>query len=678
MSTTTVHRIAAAALLAAAFALSSPTLAAAAPEAAGGAWTFDTSVSPCDDFYQYVCGVWKKENPLPADQPIWSRTVKMMLHNRETLERILEAASADDPRRTPAERQIGDFYAACMDEKGIESRGLAPLRPALDRIAALRTKRELAPLLAYLHTLGSNGLFALTAEQDFHDSTAVIASLGPGGMVFQNRDDYLKDDPRRAEKRKVYAAHVERMLALLGEPEAEAHLDAAAVLAIETELARAALDAASLRDPARRYHKMSRAELAALAPGFDWSAYFAALEAPSIAQVNVAQPDYLRGVDRVIAATELPSLRAYLRWHLLNTSASVLPAAFVDEQFGFFGRAILGMKQIQPRASRCAGATDRALGEVLGRVYVERNFSPAAKARTQEMVADIERALETDVASLPWLAPTTRTQAIGKLRRIARKIGYPDVWRDYSRLAIVRGDALGNLERSHAFELAHQLAKIGRPFDRGEWDTTPATVNASYDPLRNDVTFPAALLQPPSFDLGRNDAYNFAAVGFAIGHELTHSLDDEGRRFDGDGNLKDWWTPDDVREFERRSACFVDQYSGYTAVDDIHLDGRLTLGENVADNGGTRIALLALEARHQGEERPVDGLTLEQRFFVGRAQVSCDVRTPQFQRQVARNDPHSPNRYRINGVLSNMPEFQRAFHCPAGAPMVRKDPCRLW
>jgi len=676
MRTTTVRRIAAAALLAAAFSLPAP--AAAAPEAAGGAWTFDTGVSPCDDFYQYVCGVWKKENPLPADQPVWSRTVEMIQRNRDTLARILEAVSADDPRRSPAERQIGDFYAACMDEKGIESKGLAPLQPALDRIAALRERRELAPLLAYLHGLGSDGFFALAAEQDSQDSTAVIASLDQGGMVFQNRDDYLKDEPRPVEKRKAYAAHVERMLALAGEPAAAAHGDAAAVLEIETALARAALDAAALRDPAKRYHKTSRAELAALAPGFDWSAYFAALQAPPLAQVNVSQPDYLRGFDRLLATAELPRLRAYLRWHLLNTSATMLPAAFVAEHFDFYGRAMLGMKQIQPRERRCAGEADRALGEVLGRVYVERNFPPATKARTQEMVAEIERALEADVASLPWLAEATRAQAVAKLRLIARKVGYPDVWRDDSRLSIVRGDALGNLQRSRAFERAHQLGKIGRPVDRGEWDTTPPTVNASYDPRRNDVTFPAGILQPPSFDPARDDAYNFGAIGFGIGHELTHSLDDEGRRFDGYGNLKDWWTPADVREFDRRAACFVDQYSAYT-VGDIRLDGRLTLGENVADNGGTRIALMALEERYQGREpRPVDGLTLEQRFFVGRAQVTCDVRSPQAERQFARIDTHSPNRYRINGVLSNMPEFQRAFHCPEGAPMVRKNPCRLW
>jgi len=586
--------------------------------------------------------------------------------------------SADDPRRSPAERQIGDFYASCMDEKGIEAKGLAPLQPALDRIAALKTKRELAPLLASLHALGSDGLFALAAEQDFKDSTAVIASLAPGGMVFQNRDDYLKDEPRRIEKRKIYSAHVERMLALSGEPAAAARLDAAAVMEVETALARSSLAAAALRDPAERYHRMSREELAALAPGFDWSAYFAALQERPIAQVNVVQPDYLRGLDRLLSTVELPRLRAYLRWHLLNSSATMLPAAFVAEHFDFFGRTILGVQQNQPRERRCAGETDRAIGEVLGRVYVERSFPPATKARAQEMVAEIERALEADVASLPWLAEATRAEAVRKLRLIARKVAYPDVWRDYSRLSIVRGDALGNVQRARGFELAHQLGKIGRPVDRGEWDTTPPTVNASYDPRRNDVTYPAGILQPPSFDPARDDAYNFGALGFGIGHELTHSLDDEGRRFDGYGNLKDWWTPDDVREFDRRAACFVDQYSAYT-VGDIRLDGRLTLGENVADNGGTRIAFMAMEARYQGKERPqVDGLTPEQRFFVARAQVTCDVRTPQAERQFARLDPHAPNRYRINGVLSNMPEFQRAFHCPDGAPMVRKEPCRLW
>jgi putative endopeptidase len=675
MITTTVRRTAAAALLAAALSLPA---AGAAPDGAG-AWKFDTSVSPCDDFYQYVCGEWIKENPLPADQPVWSRNVELAQRNREALSRILAGVSADDPRRSPAERQIGDFYATCMDEKGIEAKGLAPLKSELDRIAALREKRELAPLLAHLHGLGSAGFFTLAAEQDFKDSATVIASLGPGGMGLPDRDDYLKDDPRRVEQRKVYAAHVGRMLELLGEPAAAARLDAAAVVEIETALARAALDAAALRDPAKRYHKMSREELAALAPDFDWGAYLAALQAPPVVQVNVAQPDYLRGFDRLLAATELPRLRAYLRWQLLNASATLLPAAFLDEHFGFYGRTLSGMKQMQPRARRCAAATDRALGEVLGRVYVERNFPPATKARIQTMVAEIERALEADVASLPWLAEATRAQAIAKLHLIAEKIGYPDVWRDYGRLSIVRGDALGNLQCSQAFELAHQLGKIGRPFDRGEWDTTPPTVNAYYEPKRNDVTFPAGYLQPPAFDPARDDAYNFGAIGFAIGHELTHSLDDEGRRFDGHGNLADWWTPADVREFERRAACFVDQYSAYAAVDDVHLDGRLTLGENLADNGGARVALMALAASYKGKEpRQVDGLSPEQRFFVGRAQLTCEIRRPQLARQLARIDPHAPSRYRINGVFSNMPEFQRAFHCPDGAPMVRKNPCRLW
>jgi len=654
-----------------------PCLAAAVPSAASG-WKFDTGVSPCDDFYQYVCGVWMKENPIPADQPGWSRIMELTLRNRQTLGQILEAASDDDPHRSPAARQIGDFYASCKDEAAIESKGIAPLAPELERLTAFQSKRELAPLIAHLHTLGTNAFFVLGSEQDFKDSTAVIASVGPSGMGLPDRDDYLKTDPQSGERRKAYVAHVGNMLELAGEPPAVARVDAAAVLELETALARAALDAVSRRDPAKRYHRMSQRELAALTPDFDWHAYLAAFQALPGWQINVTEPAYLEAVDRLIATTDLPRLRTYLRWQLVHASATLLSTAFVAENFDFYGRKVLGMKQLQPRARRCVAATDRALGEELGRAYVETYFPPEAKARTQRIVGAIESALETDISGLSWLTAATRRQAAAKLHLVANKIGYPDAWRDYGKLVIVRGDALGNFHRAQAFELARRLAKIGRPVDRGEWDTTPPTVNAYYNPRMNDITFPAGYLQPPAFDLTRDEAYNLGALGFAIGHELTHGLDDEGRQFDGYGNLSDWWAPANVREYERRATCFADQYSGYTAVGDVKVNGRLTLGENIADNGGAHIAFMALEESYKGKELLVDGLTPEQRFFVGRAQMSCENRTPQLERQTAQTDPHAPDRYRINGVYSNMPEFRRAFGCKEGAPMVRKNTCRLW
>jgi putative endopeptidase len=669
--------------LAAALVLSSALAAAPAPAPAAtpaaGAWKFDTSVSPCADFYRYVCGVWMKENPIPADQPAWGRPNELIERNRTTLREILDAVAADEAHRSPSERQTGDFYASCMDEKGIEAKGTAPLRAELDRIAALASKRELAPLVAQLQLDGANVLFSFSSSQDFKNAAAVLAIASQGGMGLPDRDFYLKTDAKSVEQRMAYAAHVERMLALSGEPEPQARTDAAAVMEIETALAKSALDAVSRRDPTKLYHMTSRAELAALTPSFDWNAYLTALEAPAIAQVNVTEPDFLRGVERLIAATDLPRLRAYLRWQAVSSAAPLLPAAFVDENFAFYGRTLSGAKENQPRWKRCVTLTDGAIGEALGKVYVERAFPPAAKERTQAMVAAIERAMEEDIEALPWMTAPTKQQAMVKLHHLANKIGYPEVWRDYGKLAIVRGDALGNAFRANAFETRRQLAKIGRPVDRGEWAMTPPTVNAYYNPLTNDINFPAGILQPPAFDARRDDAYNLGAIGGVIGHELTHGFDDQGRRFDGDGNLRDWWTPADAQEFDKRASCIADQYSGYTAVGDLKLNGRLTLGENAADNGGARLAYMALTESYKGKEpRIVDGLTPEQRFFVGAAELNCENRSPEIERLLALTNPHSPHRYRIDGVVSNMPEFARAWGCKAGDPMVRANACRVW
>ncbi|HEY8021740.1 MAG TPA: M13 family metallopeptidase [Thermoanaerobaculia bacterium] len=679
----TLPRLAAAACLAAALVAGLAARAADVPDSKAPpqakAWAFDAGVAPCDDFYQYVCNAWMKENPIPADQASWGRPNELVERNRETLRQILAAASADDPKRTPAERQIGDFYASCMDDKAIETKGMAALAPELARIAELKSKHDLAPLVAHLQASGADVLFGFGSEQDFKEATAILAIAGQGGMGLPDRDYYLKTDPKSVEQRNAYAAHVERMLALLGEPPAAAHADADAVLELETGLAKVALDAVSRRDPAKLYHRMGRAELAALAPGFDWDAYLAALQAPPIGQINVTEPEFFRGMDRLVAATDLARLKTYLRWQLVHEVAanSLLPAAFVDETFAFYGRTLSGAKELKPRWKRCVQLTDGALGEELGRVYVEKAFPPEAKARTQAMVQAIEHALESDVETLAWMTPPTRQQALVKLHLIANKVGYPEVWRDYGKLEIVRGDALGNLLRADAFELARQLAKIGRPVDRGEWGMSPPTVNAYYNPLMNDINFPAGFLQPPAFDLARDDAYNLGAIGLVIGHELTHGFDDEGRQFDGHGNLKDWWTPADASEFERRATCVADEYSGFTAVGDLKLNGRLTLGENVADNGGARIAFMALEARYKGEPA-IDGLTPEQRFFVGGAQLNCENRTPEVERLTALTNPHSPHRYRVNGVVSNMPEFARAFGCKPGDRMVRANACRVW
>ncbi|MDP9122087.1 MAG: M13 family metallopeptidase, partial [Acidobacteriota bacterium] len=566
-----------------------------------------------------------------------------------------------------------------MDEATIESRGLTPIQPDLDRIAKVTTKADLPALVVQLQGEGVRSLFGFTSQVDFKDATQVVPVLRSGGIGLPDRDYYLKADPKSVEQRKLYLVHVQKMLALLGGDPAQAEAGAAAVMEIETALARASLDNVSRRDPNRIYHKMGRQELAALGAGFDWERFFTAVGAPSFAVLNVSEPDFVKAANQLIASTDLEKLKAYMRWHLVDAYADFLPRAFVEENFAFTGRILAGAKELQPRWKRCVNSTDRDLGEALGQVYVEQAFSQDAKERTQAMVRSIEKALEADITTLPWMTEATKQQALVKLRSIGNKIGYPDLWRDYSRLEIMRGDALGNRQRARAFEVRRQLAKIGKPIDRGEWGMTPPTVNASYNPSKNEITLPAGILRTPAFDNSRDDAANYGAIGSVIGHELSHGFDDQGRRFDAAGNLRDWWTPADGAEFEKRASCVADEYGGFTAIGDLKLNGRLTLGENVADNGGVRIAFMALESSLGGKPgEKLDGYTPEQRFFIGMAQLFCDQRTPEAARLSALTDPHSPGRYRINGVFANMPEFQKAWSCQPGAPMVRDKVCRVW
>jgi endothelin-converting enzyme/putative endopeptidase len=640
----------------------------------------DRAADPCTDFFQFACGGWMASNPIPPDQSRWGRFDELSERNRATLRDILEAAAKEGPERSAVERRIGDHYAACMDEAVVDKAGAGPLQPVLERIAALRSKAELPALLARIHTNGGRALFGFGSFQDFKDATMNIAAVDQGGLGLPDRDYYVKDDPRSVELRRKYREHVARMFGLLGDAPAAAAAQADRVLALETVLAKNSMERVKRRDPDNIYNKTTTAALAALAPSFDWSRYFAAAGAPAFGELNLVSKPFFEGFEAFLAGADLADLKTYLRWHALNDAAPTLSSAFVNENFDFFGRSLAGAKELRPRWKRCVQATDADLGEALGQIYVARTFGADGKARMLKMVDALERALARDIETLPWMTAATRAKALDKLHAITNKIGYPDTWRDYGSVDVRRDDPFGNRERAAAFEWARDMAKIGHKVDPKEWRMTPPTVNAYYEPSNNSINFPAGILQPPFFDRQADDAVNFGGVGAVIGHELTHGFDDQGRRFAGDGNLKDWWTEEDGKEFEKRAQCFVDQYAGYAAVDDVKLDGQLTLGENVADNGGLRIAAMAL-AQTLGTTRPapIDGFTAEQRLFLGWGQVWCQNVTPETARLRAQTDPHSPGRFRVNGVVSNMPEFQSAFNCPAGKPMVRGDAaCRVW
>jgi endothelin-converting enzyme/putative endopeptidase len=643
----------------------------------------DKTVDPCVDFYQYACGNWLKNSEIPADQSGWGSFTELDERNMDIERGILEKAEAGGARRDAVDQRIGDLYGSCMDEKAVDAKGIAPLKPELDRIAAVQDKAALIDEIAHVHLVGPNPLFNFYSASDLHNADQVIAYIDQGGLTLPDRDYYLKDDnPRMKEMRQHLVEYVTQSFTLAGQTPEQAANSAQTVLRIETALARASMDRTSRRDPKNRDHKMSREEAVALGPNFYLSRYFAAVGAPNFAQINVTNPDFFKQVNAVLESESLDSLKTYVSWHVLSAAAPWLSQPFVEANFKY-RQNLTGQKEIQARWKRCVNLTDRELGEALGERYVDVTFGPEGKHRMLKMVDALETSLAEDIQDLSWMSDETKKQAKVKLDAIRNKIGYPDVYRDYSSVVIKSDDLLGNISRANEFESKREIAKIDKPLDRKEWGMTPPTVNAYYSGSFNEIVFPAGILQPPFFDKTLDDAVNFGGIGLVIGHELTHGFDDQGRKFDPQGNLHDWWTEQDGKEFEKRVSCVADEYSNFVAVDDLKLNGRLTLGENTADNGGARIALMALEHmiaedKTGKEGQKIDGYTPEQRFFLGFGRVWCEKRRPEAARVRVLTDPHSPGKYRVDGVVQNMPEFQKAWGCKAGQPMVAENACHVW
>jgi putative endopeptidase len=642
--------------------------------------SLDKTVSPCEDFYKFSCGGWMKKNPIPADQASWDVYSKLANDNEQFLWGILEQDAKPVAGRTAVQQKVGDYFESCMNTAAINAKGPEPVQAELAEIDTLNTPAEIAAELPKLQhgTLGSY-FFGAGVGQDAVDSSLEIVLVGAGGLGLPDRDYYLKTDPKSVALREKYVAYVVKLLTTEHESEEKAKADAAAVMRVETALAKASLTRVERRDPHKTYHMMTVAELQTLVPAIAWEKYFALQGAPGTQKLNVSQPEFMKAVQAELTGESVEDLKAYLRFHALTAAAPYLSQPFVEANFGFYSTTLRGVPVMPPRWKTCTRNVDRALGEALGQEFVARTFSVEMKTATQQMTGQIEAAMQQEIEGLDWMSPETKKEALRKLHAIRNKIGYPDKWRDYSALMVKRDDYAGNVERATAFEKARDWHKLGKPVDLNEWGMTPPTVNAYFNPQMNDINFPAGVLQPPLYDPKEDDAPNYGNTGATIGHELTHAFDDEGRQFDAKGNLRDWWTAADAKGFEERINCVRNQYAKVVVVDDLHINSKLTSGEDVADLGGTLLAYIAWKKQTEGMDlQPKDGFTPDQRFFVGMAQWACSNERPENERLQVATDPHSPGFQRINGIVSNMPQFQKAFGCKVGQPMVHEPTCRVW
>ena len=638
------------------------------------------TVKPCQDFYAYANGQWLEHNPIPADRSSWGAGGELYEKNLVVLHQILEDAAKDTKApKGSVTRKVGDFYRTGMDEARIEAEGAAPLKNEFARIAAIKGITGLQDEIAHMHRLTISPVYGFFAYQDFKNSTRIIAQLYQAGLGLPDRDYYTNEDEKSKEIRKQYVEHVAKMFELLGDKPAQAADEANTVMALETRLAKSSMTQVEQRDPNAVYHKLSLTELNALTPGYSWDRYFAAIGIAEPGDINVGQPEFFKEVGKMMATISLNDWQTYLRWQLINATASKLSSPFVNEDFHFSGTILGGAKELRPRWKRVLQATDSDLGEALGQLYVAKAFSPEAKARAQTMIANLKAALRDRLTTLDWISEDTRKQALRKLDAIMVKVGYPDKWRDYSGLAVDGGSYVQNDLQASEFEFERNLKKIGKPIDRSEWGISTPTVDAYYNPNFNEIVFPAGILQPPFFDSKADDATNYGAIGSVIGHELTHGFDDQGRQFDADGNLKNWWTAEDEKNYNARASLIDKQYSDYIAVDTLHINGKLTMGENIADLGGLKIAYLALQKALVGRPRPakIDGYTPEQRFFLAFAQSWRRNTRPEMERLMIATDPHSPSRFRVLGPLSNMPEFLKAFGCDGENSMARPEALRV-